>query len=94
MASDIQPLELPADYAGDDWLYEWGGALRWLKSEAPAEVIQHVAAAIDGHASLFRHPQGSIFQPLSPGLLRMHRNLKQAFDPENILNPGKLYPEL
>ena len=94
MASEIERLELPADYASDDWLYEWGGALRWLKSDAPAEVMQRAAAAIDGHASLFRHPQGSIFQPLPPGLLRIHKNLKQAFDPENILNPGKLYAEL
>jgi len=94
MASDIEALELPDDYARDNCLYEWGGALRWLKSDAPAETIQRAAAAVDGHASLFRHPQGSIFQPLSPGLLRIHRNLKQAFDPGNILNPGKLYPEL
>lgn len=94
MASDIESLDLPADYANDDCLYEWGGALRWLKSDAPAEVIQNAAAAADGHASLFRHQQGSVFQPLTPGLLRIHKNLKQAFDPENILNPGKLYPEL
>ena len=94
MPSDIESLELPADYANDDCLYEWGGALRWLKSDVPAELIQNAAAAVDGHASLFRHQQGSIFQPLTPGLLRIHKNLKQAFDPENILNPGKLYPEL
>ena len=94
MASDIESLDLPADYANDDCLYEWGGALRWLKSDAPVEVMQSAASAVDGHASLFRHPQGSIFQPLTPGLLRIHKNLKQAFDPENILNPGKLYPEL
>ena len=94
MASDIESLDLPDDYASDHCLYEWGGALRWLKSDAPAELIQNAAAAVEGHASLFRDHQGSTFQPLSPGLLRIHRNLKQAFDPENILNPGKLYPEL
>jgi len=94
MASDIESLELPAGYANDDCLYEWGGALRWLKSDAPAEVMQSAASAVDGHASLFRHQHGSIFQPLTPGLLRIHKNLKQAFDPQNILNPGKLYPEL
>jgi len=95
LASDIESLALPADFAGDDCLYEWGGSLRWLKSDAPGDVIQDAATAVDGHASLFRHQQaGSIFQPLTPGLLRIHKNLKQAFDPENILNPGRLYPEL
>ena len=103
MASDIASLGLPADYEKDDCLYEWGGALRWLKSDVPAETIQQAAAAVDGHAVLFRqhelqheqpHKQQAVFQPLSPSLLRIHQNLKQAFDPENLLNPGKLYPEL
>ena len=95
LASDIESLGLPAEHDKDDCLYEWGGALRWLKSDIPAEVIQCSAADMDGQASLFRHDgQSSIFQPLPPGLMRIHQNLKQAFDPENILNPGKLYPEL
>ena len=95
LASDIESLGLPSPYDGDDCLYEWGGALRWLKSDAPAEVIQCATADMDGQASLFRHDGHSgLFQPLTPGLLRIHQNLKQAFDPENILNPGRLYPEL
>jgi glycolate oxidase FAD binding subunit len=31
-----------------------------------------------------------VFQPLNDGLLRLHRNLKQAFDPSGILNPDRL----
>ena len=95
LASDIESLGLPADYEVDDYLYEWGGALRWLKNDIPAEIIQRAAADLDGQASLFRHDRhSSLFQPLTPGLMRIHKNLKHAFDPENILNPGKLYPEL
>jgi len=95
LASDIESLGLPADYNEDDCLYEWGGALRWLKSDVPAEVIQRAVAELDGHAVLFRHDgHSNLFQPLAPELLRIHQNLKQAFDPENILNPGKLYSEL
>ena len=89
MASDIAPLPLQGET-----LYEWGGALRWLRSNESAELIQNSLATIDGHASLFRHQQHGMFQPLTPGLLRLHKNLKAAFDPKNILNPGKLYPEL
>ncbi|HBE93829.1 MAG TPA: glycolate oxidase subunit GlcE [Gammaproteobacteria bacterium] len=94
LASDIESV-LAGNTNDDDFLYEWGGALRWLKSDAPAEVIQAAVAELDGHASLFRHvDQQCRFQPLTPGLLRIHKNLKQAFDPKNIFNPGKLYPEL
>lgn len=94
LASDIESV-LAENTHEDDFLYEWGGALRWLKSDTPAEIIQAAVAELDGHASLFRHAeQLTVFQPLTPGLLRIHKNLKQAFDPHNILNPGKLYPEL
>lgn len=94
LASDIQSV--PEENTDeDDFLYEWGGALRWLKSDAPANEIQSAVAELEGHASLFRQlEQSTIFQPLTPGLMRFHKNLKQAFDPHNILNPGKLYPEL
>ena len=95
LASDTVSIALAADHDEGDCLYEWGGALRWLKSDVPAEAIQPAVAKLDGHASLFRHGvDNGVFQPLAPGLMRIHRNLKQAFDPENILNPGKLYPEL
>ena len=34
------------------------------------------------------------FSPLSPPLMRLHRQLKAAFDPKGIFNPGRLYPDL
>ena len=37
---------------------------------------------------------GEVFHPLSPAALTLHRRLKQAFDPDHIFNPGRLYPEL
>lgn len=94
LASDIQSV-LEENTDEDDFLYEWDGALRWLKSDAPEKEIQSAVAEFEGHASLFRHSnQLTVFQPLTPGLMQFHKNLKQAFDPHNILNPGKLYPEL
>lgn len=93
LASDTESLSL--DENPDDIFYEWGGALRWLKCELPVETIQARMDELDGHASLFRHADKvNVFQPLTPALLRIHKNLKMAFDPHNILNPGKLYPEL
>jgi len=100
LASDSDSFASDSGHDENDFLFEWGGALRWLKSDAPAGVIQKAAADAEGHAVLFRNGtqqntiQPCLFQPLPPGLLRIHKNLKQAFDPANILNPGKLYPEL
>jgi len=77
-------------------LVEWGGALRWLKSSAPAGAIRNSAQGVRGHATLFRAADKSAacFSPLQPVLMRVHRELKAAFDPAGIFNPGRMYPEL
>jgi glycolate oxidase FAD binding subunit len=86
--STYAPLDLPADT-----LIEWGGALRWMRGEIPR--IRQTAQAAGGHATLFRAPDkpGGVFAPLEPVVLRLHRELKAAFDPVGILNPGRMYPE-
>ena len=77
-------------------LIEWGGALRWLKSDAAAGAVREATKRAGGHATLFRGGVRSegIFAPLDAVQLRLHRELKAAFDPAGILNPGRLYPEL
>jgi glycolate oxidase FAD binding subunit len=35
-----------------------------------------------------------VFQPLGPAVDRITRGIKQAFDPLNILNPGRMYASL
>ena len=77
-------------------LVEWGGAQRWLLSEAPAADIREAARAAGGHATVFRgtHRQAGVFAPLQPAVARIHRALKQAFDPAGIFNPGRLLPDL
>ena len=79
-----------------DWLLDWGGAQRWLRTALPPAIVRATAARAGGHATLFRHGdrEGSVFHPLPPALLEVHRQLKLAFDPHRILNPGRLYPEL
>ena len=95
LASDAQPLSLPGQC-----IYEWGGALRWLSSDEPGAAIRSAVQAHAGHATLFRygemleHNHDEVFQPLPASLLRIHQKLKHAFDPQGILNPGKLYDEL
>jgi glycolate oxidase FAD binding subunit len=87
LASDTAPLELPGK-----WLYEWGGAQRWLISEAPAKAVREAALGGGGHAVSYRGgTRDEAFQPLSSGMLRIHQRLKHAFDPDGVLNPGRLY---
>lgn len=75
------------------WLVEWGGAQRWLRSEADSAMVRRVATNAGGHATLFRGSghDGERFQPLPQTLLDIQRRLKQAFDPKGILNPGRMY---
>ena len=91
VSSTTPPIDLPGQQ-----LIEWGGALRWLNSAANAKTILDAAAHSGGHATLFRggDKSGGVFHPLAPALMKLHRNLKQGFDPAGILNPGRLYPEL
>jgi glycolate oxidase FAD binding subunit len=87
LASDAPTPELPGK-----WLYEWGGAQRWLISEAPAALIREAASSAGGHASLYRNAQRNhVFQPLPASLMRIHQRLKQAFDPDGLFNPGRIY---
>jgi glycolate oxidase FAD binding subunit len=74
-------------------LIEWGGGQRWLRSGAPVAVIRERAAALGGHATLFRggDRSGAVFHPPASALMDIHRRLKTAFDPSGILNPGRFY---
>ena len=88
----------PAVELSGELLLEWGGALRWLRagsSASTAEAVRSAASRAGGHATLFRAADKSpgAFAPLPPVLARLHRGLKQVFDPAGILNPGRLYAE-
>ena len=85
------PVELPGQQ-----LIEWGGAQRWWVTDAPAAAVRDTATRAGGHATLFRSANKSagVFAPLQSPLDRIHRELKKAFDPAGIFNPGRLYPGL
>ena len=91
VSSAAAPLGLPGRQ-----LIEWGGAQRWLKSAAAAGALREAAKRAGGHATLFRSSgkAAEVFTPLDPVLMRLHRDLKKAFDPAGILNPGRMYAEL
>lgn len=86
----VPPATAPINLAGE-WLIDWGGAQRWLKTTATPAEVWGAARRAGGHATLFRDGDraAEVFQPLSAPLLKLHQNLKQAFDPNGILNPGR-----
>lgn len=94
LPSTAAPVDLPGRQA-----LEWGGAQRWLATDAEPEELRAAASRAGGHAVLFRAPESlrcreGAFSPLPPGLLALHRRLKKAFDPQGLFNPGRLYAEL
>ncbi len=92
-------LSLPQTAApmapADEQLIEWGGAQRWLVSDAPAAKVREAASRAGGHATVYLGPKtGGALGALSATLMRIHRELKTAFDPDRVFNPGRLYADL
>ncbi len=91
----LPPTAPPLPLEGD-CLVEWGGGQRWLSATLPAATVRDAAAAAGGHATLFMGHERSagVFAPLKSPLDRIHRELKRAFDPDGVFNPGRMYPGL
>ena len=84
--STSAPLGLPGST-----LIEWGGAQRWLLSDAPPQVVRAATRHAGGHATVWRGDKGcGAFDELAPALARIHRELKQAFDPQRLFTRGRL----
>jgi len=89
------PPNAPALTLPGEQLVDWGGAQRWLKTDADADTVRAIAAAAGGHAACWTPGHvDSPFQPLDPLLLRYHRQLKAQLDPKGIFNPGRMYAEV
>ncbi len=85
------PLDLPGPL-----LIEWGGCQRWLRGDLDPAVVRAAVSRVGGHATLFRGGDrlGDVFHPLPMHLLALHQRLKAGFDPQGILNPGRMYEGL
>ena len=72
-------------------MIEWSGALRWLRSDAPAREIRALADALGGTAMLWRGARSaSMFHPLAEVQRELHRRLKRQFDPHGVFSPGRM----
>ena len=78
------------------WYYDWGGGLIWLAG-GDAHTIRGALGPCGGHATLFRasaamRRQVPVFQPQSAALAALEERVRKGFDPECILNPGRMQP--
>jgi len=76
-------------------MIDWGGGLRWYCSDESSETIREVAIKAGGHATCFRGgDRRQVFSPLNPVLHSLHKRLKQAFDPDGLLNRSRMYEDI
>ncbi len=84
--------------------YDWGGGLVWLavaaENDAGASAVREALAQAGGkdggHATLIRASEDirgriDVFQPLAEPLMRISEGIKASFDPDHIVNPGRMY---
>jgi glycolate oxidase FAD binding subunit len=69
-------------------IWDWGGGLIWLRTEAGRGAEIAAAVAGRGHAKLVRGTGGPVFPPEAPEVAALSAGLKAKFDPRGILNPG------
>lgn len=77
----VPPATGPIDLPGK-WLLDWGGAQRWLDTDAADTAIHAAAARHGGYASLARatgRPDN-----LPAALRALHASIRQALDPAGI----------
>jgi glycolate oxidase FAD binding subunit len=81
-------------------LYDWAGGLVWAalpaSADAHAPLVRATVAEAGGHATLIRAPAAvraavEVFTPEPPPLAALTRRVREAFDPNGVLNPGRMW---
>lgn len=90
------PVNCGALSINGESVFEWNGGLRWYTSDDDMQSVMKITKSAGGYATLFRakSSQAHRFAEPATALKKLHLKLKQAFDPGNILNPGRMYPWL
>ena len=87
---------VPAIDLDGEWLYDWAGAQRWLKTSESAERIFDAVAQHAGHATRYtanEDPSQPAFQPVKDPMRRLQSRVRDSFDPHRLFNRGRFHPE-
>jgi len=84
------------------YFFDWGGGLVWLATEpslVAAVAVRAALAPFSGHATLMRAPgplreEADVFQPLGAVERRLTLGVKAAFDPDGVLNRGRMHADV
>jgi len=80
--------------------YDWAGGLIWVampvEDQPDAASVRAAVAKIGGHATLIRAPAAvraveDVFPPQEGGLAALSKRVKDGFDPNGVLNPGRMW---
>ena len=77
----------------ENWLFNWSGSERWLRGDFKLDELFEQAKALKGEVQLYSggDRSGDVSLASSETMKTLLRNVKQAFDPNNIFNPGRLH---
>jgi glycolate oxidase FAD binding subunit len=88
------------EQADAEILYDWAGGLVWValpaSEDAHMPLVRAVVAACGGHATLIRAPAAvratvEVFTPEAPALAALTKRVRESFDPQGVLNAGRMW---
>jgi glycolate oxidase FAD binding subunit len=92
-----------AERANAEMLYDWAGGLVWAAlpaaSDAHAPLVRAAIAEAGGHATLIRAPAAvraaaEVFTPEAPAIVALTKRVRDSFDPNGVLTPGRMWAGL
>ncbi len=88
------------EQADAEILYDWAGGLIWAalpaSTDARAPLVRATVTACGGHATLIRAPASvraavEVFTPEAAVLAALTRRVRESFDPQGVLNAGRMW---
>ena len=70
--------------------YDWGGGLVWLLSESDSGGRARGGPGARRPRDTLYRGEGLAFEPLTGPLAALTSRVKAAFDPQGVLNPGRM----